>query len=179
MRIYLTGSLSVGAVAIGFLWIAFLTLAIRSEEIHTLDSYDPSISFDMDVLLDAIQKVENPSKNRNLIGDRHLTNMAYGIYQIRQPLLDDINNTIVGADKLQKLWGSSCLTTNDMRKDGLARWCARSYLIHYGRAYQRQTGYLPSSATYIRIYNGGPDGWKKNSTIPYMHKVFNQLGYSN
>ena len=40
-------------------------------------------------LLKAVMVVE--SNGRNVIGDKHLENKAYGYFQIRQPAVDDVN----------------------------------------------------------------------------------------
>ena len=132
-----------------------------------------SLPSNLEKLLDAIQQVENPSKSNELIGDQHLSDKAYGIYQIRQPLLDDINR-IVGKEVIKELWGKEYLVIEDVKDSVKARWCAKMYLIHYGRVYQRQTGNMPCLATYARIYNGGPYGWRKDSTNAYVSKIFEQ-----
>ena len=38
-------------------------------------------------------------------------------------------------------------------------------------AYTRRTGRIPTAETYARIWNGGPDGWKKPTTAAYWRKV--------
>lgn len=142
----------------------------KCEEVNVPVQY-PCIQIDIDVILDAIQMIENPSKNPEIIGDQHLNNMAYGIYQIRQPLLDDLNR-IVKDEHMQELWGTRILTLADVKDAKIARWCARAYLIHYGKVYQKKTGMLPCTSVYVRIYNGGPNGWAKKCTISYRNKVF-------
>ena len=52
-----------------------------------------------------------------------------------------------------------------------SRGIALIYLCHYGNVYKRKTGKEPTAEVYARIYNGGPDGWKKKSTEAYWKKV--------
>ena len=43
------------------------------------------------------------------------------------------------------------------------------YLSHYAAA--GRLGHEPTDEDFARIWNGGPDGWIKLSTLPYWHKV--------
>lgn len=45
------------------------------------------------------------------------------------------------------------------------------YLTYWGKEYTRNTGKIPSYEQYARIWNGGPKGWKKASTLEYWKKV--------
>lgn len=45
------------------------------------------------------------------------------------------------------------------------------YLDFYGRQYWRQTGRTPTDEVYARIWNGGPEGWRKSSTLAYWRRV--------
>ncbi len=98
------------------------------------------------------------------VGDRNMTNKAYGILQIRKPYLDDVNRVY-----------HTSLTMDDVRKSQLvSRWVAIHYLKHYGKRYQRLTGKVPTYEIYARIHNGGPNGWKRDSTVKYWQK-FNKV----
>ena len=45
------------------------------------------------------------------------------------------------------------------------------YLTYWGKEYTRNTGKIPSYEQYARIWNGGPKGLKKASTLDYWKKV--------
>jgi len=112
--------------------------------------------------LAAIALVES-GNNPDAVGDRHLRNKAYGSYQIRQPYLTDVNRV-----------SGKNLTLEDIRgkgSEGMAAWAVKVYLSHYGKRYTRITGKKPTIEVYARIHNGGPNGWKKNSTKAYWQKV--------
>lgn len=51
----------------------------------------------------------------------------------------------------------------------------KSYLTRYGLAYEKQTGKKATMEVLSRIWNGGPAGWKKQSTVKYWHKVKKEL----
>ena len=44
------------------------------------------------------------------------------------------------------------------------------YLSYWGSVYTRRTGRIPTAETYARIWNGGPDGWRKPTTAAYWRK---------
>lgn len=112
------------------------------------------------ILLSALIAVESGG-NPNLIGDKHLKNKAYGVYQIRQPYLDDVN----------RISGTS-FTIEEIRESRpLSRWVTVTYLKHYGARYTRITGKPLTYEVAARIHNGGPNGWKKKSTDAYWAKV--------
>ena len=48
---------------------------------------------------------------------------------------------------------------------------AELYLMYWGEEYRRKTGRPPDYEIYARIWNGGPNGWKKPSTLKYWKKV--------
>lgn len=114
----------------------------------------------LDEVIDALIEVENPRRDPEAIGDKHMTNKAYGLLQIRKPYLDDVN----------RIAGTS-YTTEDMKDEALARWAAKIYLNYYGSAYEGKTGRYVTPEVYGRIHNGGPNGWKKSSTNDYGEKV--------
>jgi hypothetical protein len=124
------------------------------------DNFDIVPGIDLDEVLEHLIRVENPGRDVNAVGDKHLTHKAYGILQIRQPYLDDVN----------KIAGTS-YTIEDMKDPAKARWAAKVYLNHYGERYQRKTGNEPTLQVYARIHNGGPNGWRKASTNNYVRKI--------
>tara|TARA_R110000772_G_C13310332_1_gene440643 strand:- start:43002 stop:43550 length:549 start_codon:yes stop_codon:yes gene_type:complete len=44
------------------------------------------------------------------------------------------------------------------------------YLSFWGKQYQKNTGQYPTEEIYARIWNGGPIGYKKRSTVAYWNK---------
>jgi hypothetical protein len=141
----------------------------------------PAMAFDTylavdnpDALLEGIARAENATFDRNKIGDRELTYKAYGVFQIRQPYLDDVNR-IVGPDEMKRIWGKTVLSIEDIKEPVIAEWCVRVYLSHYGKHYEKVTGSRPTEQIYARIHNGGPDGWKKYSTKGYWARVSKRI----
>jgi len=45
------------------------------------------------------------------------------------------------------------------------------YLLYYGKYYERKTGEKATYEVLARIWNGGPNGWRKKSTIGYWQQV--------
>ena len=52
---------------------------------------------------------------------------------------------------------------------------AELYLMYWGEQYFRETKKLPSFEVLARIWNGGPNGWKKEATKKYWQKVRERL----
>jgi len=94
------------------------------------------------------------------VGDIHMTNKAYGCLQIRQPYLDDAN----------RIAGTSYTMDQVRNSRALSKWCAVTYLRHYGAHYERVTGNQASYEVLARIHNGGPSGWRKTSTEGYWKR---------
>ena len=125
----------------------------------------------IDLAVALIQQVENPSGDPHAVGDIHRRNKAYGVYQIRQPYLDDVNR-IVGPEKMMEIWGVETLTLQDMVDDTTkAQWAVRRYLEYYGERYREKTHKEPTIVVYLRIHNGGPLGWRQTSTNAYITKA--------
>ena len=111
------------------------------------------------LLLTTLIAVESGG-NQNAVGDTHLQNKAYGILQIRQPYLDDVNRI-----------SGTVITMDEVRKsESVSRWVTVTYLRHYGKFYERKTGKKPTMEVYARMHNGGPYGWRKSSTDEYWRK---------
>ena len=45
------------------------------------------------------------------------------------------------------------------------------YVVYYSGVYYRATGRIAGPEQFARIHNGGPDGWKKRSTLGYWRRV--------
>lgn len=114
-------------------------------------------------LIDALIQVESGG-NDNAVGDKHLKRKAYGCLQIRQPCIDDINRrfgTVYTAE--------DCLGNRE-----LSVWICERYLEIY--AIKKRLGHEPTNEDRARVWNGGPSGWKKNSTLGYWKKIEKVLG---
>ncbi len=84
---------------------------------------------------------------------------ACGLYQIRQIYLNDVNR-ILGYRKF------ACEDRWDAKKSGLM---VVIYLDYY--ATPRRLGHKPTWYDRARIQNGGPNGWRRCSTIKYGKDV--------
>jgi hypothetical protein len=118
----------------------------------------------------AIEQKENPTRNLSAVGDPRMRFRAYGLLQIREPYLRDVNK-IAGSKMIRRVWHEKWLTLRDMKNPKKAAWVLRVYLSHYGKLYREETGRVPTIAVYARIHNGGPDGWRKWDTIAYAQDV--------
>lgn len=103
----------------------------------------------------------------NLIGDRNLKQPAYGVLQIRQPYLDDINNFY--KKDVDKIVGRP-LVAKDMVNRGISIWATKKYLERWSSVFERRNGRKPTWEEMARIHNGGPNGYRKTSTLPYLKK---------
>jgi len=121
---------------------------------------------DEDKLIHALMKVENPNNVPFLVGDKHLKNKAVGPLQVRLPCVSDVN-WIIGRKEMRRIWHKNYLTMKDMNDFEKARWASLVYVHYWGWIYQKQTGKKPTLEVYARIFNGGPSGWKKESTRWY------------
>jgi hypothetical protein len=90
---------------------------------------------------------------------------ATGIAQIRKVCLTDCN-------RIARREGDGReFAPSDRLRPGTSREMWRIYLEHYGRQYQRKTGRTPTDEVYARIWNGGPTGWRKASTLIYLARI--------
>lgn len=104
---------------------------------------------------------------REVVGDTNLQHKAYGVLQIRQPYLDDVNEHC--RKVILEHWGRP-LTLDDVKEPAVARWVAVQYLTHYGKRYTRITGKRPTFEVLARIHNGGPNGWRRSSTDEHWRR---------
>ena len=116
-------------------------------------------------LLNAIKGVES-SGNSSAIGDN---GKAVGAYQLHKIYVRDVNNIL--KNKGSKI----CFTYADRYNMHKSRYMTCIYLLHYGKVYERKTGKVATAEVLSRIHNGGPDGWKKKSTLKYWYKVKKRL----
>ena len=105
-------------------------------------------------LIDAICKVES-NNGMYIVGDN---GNAIGCLQIWKTVVDDVNKyskvKYTYADRYDKM------KSYEMFK---------LYIGHY--ATEKRLGRKPTNEDMARIWNGGPNGYKKTSTIKYWNKV--------
>jgi len=85
---------------------------------------------------------------------------AIGPLQIHKIYVDDVN----------RILGHRRYRYEDRESKKLSIQMTGVYLSHYGARYKDQTGLEPSHEVLARIHNGGPNGWKKVSTLKYWSK---------
>jgi len=100
------------------------------------------------------------SYSAKLVGDK---GQAIGPLQIHRQLVDDVNR-IIGQRRFnyQDRW--SLEKSQEMFE---------IYSSYYGQRYIQTTGQKPTTRTYVRMWNGGPDGWRKNSTLAHWARAKN------
>jgi len=117
------------------------------------------------LLFAAITMVESGG-DHSAVGDNGL---AIGPMQIQPVMVDDVNRILeLKKDKFR-------FTLNDRKFTSTSRSIARVYFDHYAKSYQKNTGKTPSYEYYARCWNGGPMGWKRNSTDDYWRKVKREI----
>ena len=117
---------------------------------------------DISRLISALIEVESGGDD-GAVGDKELKHKSYGCLQIRQPCVDDVNRT-QGTDYRSE----DCLNNRE-----LSVWICERYIVLY--ATEKRLGRNPTGEDRARIWNGGPNGYKKKSTENYWQKVKKQL----
>jgi hypothetical protein len=110
------------------------------------------------ILLVAIALVE--SNNSQLaIGDN---GKAFGPYQLHAAYVQD------AAEFDNENW---------THEDAFCRWPAETIIQAYMRRYatEKRIGRPVTAEDIARIHNGGPNGYRRDSTLPYWEKVKAQL----
>lgn len=92
---------------------------------------------------------------------------AIGIYQIRPIFVEDVNRII----KLKG--GTESYEHEDARNARKAQQMIFVYLTYYGKQYKVATGNDPDAFILGRIFNGGPKGYQKDSTLDYGYRCEN------
>ena len=116
-------------------------------------------------LIAALIEVESHG-NDHAIGDKHMKDMAYGALQVRRACVDDVNRRFGTAYRSQDMLGNRSLSV----------WVCSKYISLY--ATRQALGREPSLEDMARIWNGGPSGWRKQSTLGYWSKVQKVLAQS-
>jgi hypothetical protein len=112
----------------------------------------------LDRLIPALEKVES-NRNPDAIGDN---GKAFGILQIWEVVIIDVNRA-----------KGTAYTHQDAFDPAKAREICRAYLSIY--ATERRLGRKPTMEDAARIWNGGPNGYKKDATNKYWQKVARAL----
>ena len=86
------------------------------------------------------------------------------VYQLTISYVVDVNNIRINK-------GQSWFYFIDCADRAKSKRMMLTYWRHYGEQYRRTTGKNPTAEVLARIHNGGPDGWRKESTLKYWHKV--------
>ena len=124
----------------------------------------PNIITDTD-LLTALIFVESRG-NDSAIGDRHLVgNEAVGVLQIRPIMVREVN-------RICRIIGSPQRFTLKDRFD-------RNKTIEMFYVWKNYHHKDSDMETIARNWNGGPKGYKRNSTLKYWNKVEQQLNQEN
>lgn len=108
------------------------------------------------VIIKALIAVESCG-NPNAIGDN---GQAVGVLQIHPACVQDVNR-ITG----------KAYNIHDRVNPQKSREICAAYLMHYGKRYERRTGKTATAEVYARIWNGGPSGYRRESTRAYWRKV--------
>ena len=87
---------------------------------------------------------------------------AYGCVQIRQCVIDDVNNHYHLQYRLV---------------EALDREVAKQIMVHYLMIYatEARLHHPPTYQDCARIWRGGPNGYRKNWTLLYWHRVQSRL----
>jgi hypothetical protein len=85
---------------------------------------------------------------------------ALGRYQLHKIYVDDVNRI-----------AKTNYTYNDRLDTKKSLSMVKIYLNYYGKRYTKITGKPATDEIKARIHNGGPDGFRKLSTIKYWNKV--------
>jgi hypothetical protein len=110
------------------------------------------------ILLLVLIFIESSGNNKAVNGE------AAGCLQITPILVKDVNR-IAGTN----------YTLEDRFDRQKSIEMAQIYLTYYGKVYTKKTGNEPDNEVYARMWNGGPNGWKKESTRDFWLKVKAEL----
>ena len=114
-------------------------------------------------LIDALIEVESHGRD-DAVGDG---GKSIGCLQIQKAVVDDVNFYFPNADfEYDDRWDRNC-----------SRAICRLYLSHWGDVYESRSRTAPSDEVLSRIWNGGPEGYKRPETISYWIKVRSVLKF--
>lgn len=85
---------------------------------------------------------------------------ALGRYQLHRIYVDDVNRI-----------AKTNYTYDDRLDAEKSLTMVKIYLDYYGKRYTALTGKPVTDEVMARIHNGGPDGFRKQSTVEYWNRV--------
>lgn len=132
--------------------VRFLFVVIALTSITSSGRTNKKRSFDWALFLEALERVEAP-KTEAQAQAAIKREGAYGVLQIRQICLDDVN----------RKYGTTVTLKDVQSSRAMSRWVC----VHYVRMYSAGSSYEVAA----RTWNGGPSGRNKKSTITYWHRV--------
>ena len=112
----------------------------------------------INILIAALIAVESAG-NDAAVGDN---GMAVGCLQIWETTVEDINR-----------FAGTSYTAADRRDRKKSIEMCKLYLTHYGT--EKRLGRTPTVEELARIWNGGPNGYKRDITLQYWKKVKSKL----
>lgn len=112
-------------------------------------------------LFEAVAQVES-GRNPDKVNEKE---DAVGYAQLRKIAVDDVNRIV----------GQHRFTYADRYSVEKSREMFDVYTAYWGAVYHRKTGNAVTPEIIARIYNGGPNGYKKESTVKYWNLVKSAL----
>jgi len=109
-------------------------------------------------LIDALIQVESSGRD-HVVGDN---GSAAGPLQVHTSVVADVN----------RLYGTK-YTHREMHDRAKAIEVCSKYLSFYGS--EKRLGRPPTMEDLARIWNGGPQGWRRSATLNYWQKVKRHL----
>lgn len=99
-------------------------------------------------------------------GDTNATGKAgeVGILQIKPCVVEDVNRVYHTSYRLE-----------DREDKAASIKICELYLGYWGTRYEERTHNVATAEVLARIWNGGPNGWKKESTRAYWEKVEKEM----
>jgi len=111
-------------------------------------------------LLEALIEVESRG-NENAVGDRHLSRPSVGVLQIRPIMVREVNRIL----KKQNIKIKYTLDDRYSKDKSIEMFMVWKINHHPN----------DNDEVIARCWNGGPKGWKRNSTIHYWNKVQKEI----
>lgn len=138
-----------------------ITTTKQSEEVkpdkESINEIEPNGQIDnLDELIEALIWVESRG-NEDAVGDTHLVEPSIGVLQLRPIMVREVNRILKqsGSEKRFKL------------RDRKSREMSIEMFTIWYNAYHKDSSFEKAA----RNWNGGPNGWKKESTQLYWDKV--------
>lgn len=121
------------------------------------DSGRDLISNELQLALDASHIIESDSGKYLISPD----GKSMGPLHIQKQAVDDVN----------RILGYQAFSYDDRMSWEKSCQIFEVYLNYYGQRYIKQTSKQPTAEVYVRMWNGGPDGWKSKSTENHWQKA--------